>query len=74
MTTALLVLAQNTQAAPDDGLGIGLIIGAILLALLIFAGIFTVFAKRSKKSLGGVEPGPDEQQAKGSPPVESVRR
>jgi hypothetical protein len=57
MTTlaVALVLAQNSQEAPKSGVGIGLILGAVLLFLLVVAGIFFVLTRSTRASRGGVE-------------------
>ena len=70
---AFTVLAQNSQEAPDEGIGIGLILGAIALVVIVAALIFTVFNRSTRASRGGVEPPSGERQS-GNPPVESVER
>jgi hypothetical protein len=73
MIDALLVLAQHSQEAPDEGVGAGLIIGAIVLVVLVAAAIFFVFTRGSRASRGGVEPPPGERR-RGDPPFESIER
>jgi hypothetical protein len=51
---AALVLAQHSQSAPSDGVGAGLIIGAVLLVLLIAAAIFFAVSRTTRASRGGV--------------------
>ena len=73
---ALLVLAQgtsHTQEAPDDGVGVALIVGTLLAIVVVAALIFLVVSRRARASRGGVEPAPDSRE-KGSPPLESVDR
>ena len=65
-----LVLAQNSQEAPDEGLGIGLIVGAVILFLLVVAGIFFVFTRTTRASRGGVEP-PARGRGRQAPPPPS---
>jgi hypothetical protein len=74
LADALLVLAQNSQGAPDDdGVGAGLIILGIAIAVLVFAGIAFVFARSTRASRGGVQPAPGERRP-GDPPFEGVER
>jgi hypothetical protein len=76
VSLAFVVLAQggeNTAEAPDDGVGIGLIIGAVVLVLLIAAGIFFLFTRTTRASRGGVQAPPDSRRS-GDPPLESVER
>ena len=70
---ALLVLAQNTQEAPDDGVGAGLIILGVVIALLVFGGIAFVVTRASRASRGGVQPPPGERRP-GEPPLEGIER
>ena len=56
MLTLLTILAQNSQDAPDKGVGIGLILLGVLIALLIAVAIFTVFTKGSKRRRGAGPP------------------
>ncbi len=49
LLTAFAVLAQNSQDAPEEGVGIGLILVGVLIAVAVAVGIFTVFTKGSKK-------------------------
>jgi hypothetical protein len=53
-SASVLVLAQHSQSAPSDGVGAGLIIGAVVLVLLIAAGIFFVVSRTTRASRGGV--------------------
>jgi hypothetical protein len=70
---ALLVLAQNTQEAPDDGVGAGLIVLGVVIALLVFGGIAFVVTRSSRASRGGVQPPPGERRP-GEPPLEGIER
>jgi hypothetical protein len=70
---ALLVLAQNSQEAPDEGVGAGLIVLGVVIALLVFGGIAFVFVRSSRASRGGVEPPPGERR-RGDPPFEGIER
>ena len=59
LATLIGVLAQNSQAPPeDDGVGIGLILLGILIVALVAIGIFTVFIRGSKRNRG-TAPGDD---------------
>jgi hypothetical protein len=74
--SALAVLAaagSHSQEAPGTGPGIALIVGAIILMILIAAGIFLVFTRTTKRSRGGVDHPPDDGHP-GQPPFESVER
>jgi hypothetical protein len=54
---AVLILAQGARHsadAPDSGVGIGLIIGGVVLAILIAALIFFIFTRSTRASRGGV--------------------
>lgn len=76
MLAVLTFLAQgtsNTQEAPDTGVGAGLIIGAFLLALLLFCLIFFLFHRTTSSSQGGVEPVAGSRE-RGDPPFESIER
>ena len=70
---ALFVLAQHSQEAPDDGVGAGLIVLGVAIALLVFGGIAFVFTRASRASRGGVQPPPGERR-RGDPPLEGVER
>jgi hypothetical protein len=77
LSLALLIIGQgteNTAEAPDDGVGLGIIIGVIAAIVIAFSLILLVFHNRAKASKGGVEPPPSEtgEPHPGSPPVESV--
>lgn len=52
MLAFLTFLAQNSQDAPEEGVGLGLILLGVLIALAIFAAIFFVFTKGSKRKSG----------------------
>jgi hypothetical protein len=72
---AVTVLAQNSQSAPDEGVGAGLIVGTILGVIIAIAIIWLVFTRVTRRSRGGVEPpagGADRQR--GEPPFEGVER
>lgn len=73
MVTAVTFLAQNSQEVGDEGLGAGMVVLGVVIALLIFAAIITTFVKSTKRSKGGVEAAPGEQR-RGDPPVESLHR
>lgn len=77
MTAFVTLLAQGTeqtQEAPSTGPGIALIVGALLLAILLFALVFYIFARTTSASHGGVEPVPGSRTQTGSPPFESIER
>jgi hypothetical protein len=59
----LTILAQNSQDAPDEGVGIGLILVGVLIALLVAGALFTVFTKGSKRRRS--TPPPDEPHKPG---------
>jgi heme/copper-type cytochrome/quinol oxidase subunit 2 len=76
MVTALLILAQgaqHTQEAPDEGPGILLIVGTIVVVALLLAGVFAFFTRASRASRGGVEE-PPRSRERGAPPFEGVER
>ena len=50
------------------------IIIAIVVAALLFAGIFTTFAKTTRASRGGVQPPRSERGTRHPPPLESIKR
>jgi hypothetical protein len=65
-TSVALVIAQGSrhaQQAPDTGVGVGLIIGAVVLVILIAAGIFYVFSRSTRASRGGAMPPKGERPA-----------
>jgi hypothetical protein len=70
---ALTVLAQNSQSAPSEGTGLGLIVGTIVGVIVAVALIWFVFTRMTKRSRGGVEPVEDERR-RGNPPVEGIER
>ena len=72
-TLALTVIAQNSQSAPSDGVGAGLIVGTIVGVIVALALIWLVFARLTKRSRGGVEP-VESERGRGNPPVEGVER
>ena len=49
LATLVSILAQNSQDAPEEGVGIGLILVGVLIAVLVAVAIFTVFTKGSKR-------------------------
>jgi hypothetical protein len=58
MLATLLVLAQRgTQEVPDEGVGIGLILLGVLIALAVATAIFLAFNKLSKRER---QTGPDD--------------
>ena len=42
-------LAQNSQDAPEEGIGLGLILLAVLFVLAVIAGIWLAFTKGSRR-------------------------
>jgi MFS superfamily sulfate permease-like transporter len=72
-TLALTVIAQNSQSAPSDGVGAGLIVGTIVGVIVAIALIWLVVTRMTKRSRGGVEPVEDERR-RGNPPVEGIER
>ena len=53
LLTLLTILAQNSQSPPkDEGIGIGLILLGVLIALIIAFAIFTIFTKGNRKHRG----------------------
>lgn len=56
LATLIAILAQNSQDAPEEGVGIGLILLGVLIALLVFAGLFLLFTKGSRRRRGGGPP------------------
>ena len=56
----IVILAQGrgTQEPPDEGVGIGLILLGVLIALLVAVAIITAFRTYSKKTR---ETGPDRE-------------
>ena len=54
----LTFLAQNSQDAPEEGVGLGLILLAVLFVLAVVAGIWLAFTRGSKKDRGT---GPDDE-------------
>ena len=58
MLATLFLLAQRgTQEAPDEGIGIGLIILAVLFVIGVAIGIFFAFSRMRK---GSRQTGPDD--------------
>jgi hypothetical protein len=76
-TLALTILAanatENTQAAPDDGLGAALIIGTLVAVAIAAVVIWLLFTRLTRRSRGGVE-APEDSQRRGAPPFEGVER
>jgi hypothetical protein len=72
-TLALTVLAQNSQSAPSDGVGAGLIVGTIVGVIVAIALIWLVFTRVTRRTRGGVE-APEGSQRRGNPPVEGIER
>ena len=52
MLGLLTFLAQNSQDAPEEGVGLGLILLGVLIAIAVFAAVFFVFSKSSKRRAG----------------------
>lgn len=73
MVAAVTFLAQNSQEVGDEGLGTGMVVLGVVIAILVFATIITLFVKSTKRSKGGVEAAPGEQR-RGTPPLESLHR
>jgi hypothetical protein len=74
-TLAVTVLAQNSQSAPDEGVGAGLIVGTILGVIIAIAIIWLVFTRVTRRSRGGVEPpAGGAERHRGEPPFEGVER
>jgi hypothetical protein len=63
LISAFLTLAQNSQDAPEEGVGIGLILVGVLIAVLVAAALFVVFTKGSKRR--HESPPPDEPHKPG---------
>ncbi len=57
----LLAQERGTQEPPDEGVGIGLILGGFLIFLLVAAAILFAFRTYSKKT---GETGPDREAHK----------
>jgi hypothetical protein len=72
-TLALTVLAQNSQSAPSDGVGAGLIVGTIVGIIVAIALIWLIFTRVTRRSRGGVE-APEGSQRRGDPPLEGIKR
>ena len=51
-------LAQNSQDAPEEGVGVGLILLAVLFVIAVVVGIWLAFTKGSKRARGTA---PDEE-------------
>ena len=72
---AVTVLAQNSQSAPDEGVGAGLIVGTILGVIIAIAIFWLVFTRATRRSRGGVEPpAAGAERRRGEPPFEGVER
>jgi hypothetical protein len=72
---AVTVLAQNSQTAPDEGVGAGLIVGTILGVIIAIAIIWLFFTRVTRRSRGGVEPpAGGAERHRGEPPFEGVER
>ena len=72
---AVTVLAQNSQSAPDEGVGAGLIVGTILGVIIAIALIWLLFTRITRRSRGGVEPpAGGAERRRGEPPFEGVER
>ncbi len=53
LASAIGILAQNSQRPPEeDGVGLGLILLGVLIALLVAFAVFTAFTKLSKRNRG----------------------
>jgi hypothetical protein len=73
MNTLVTVIAQNSQSAPDDGVGAGLIVGTIVGVIVAIALIWLIFTRVTRRSRGGVE-APEGSQHRGEPPLEGIKR
>jgi hypothetical protein len=73
MSTLVTVIAQNSQSAPDDGVGAGLIVGTIVGVIVAIALIWLIFTRVTRRSRGGVE-APEGSQHRGEPPLEGIKR
>jgi predicted permease len=73
MSTLVTVIAQNSQSAPGDGAGAGLIVGTIVGVIVAIALIWFVFTRVTRRSRGGVE-APEGSQHRGEPPLEGIKR
>jgi predicted permease len=73
MSTLVTVIAQNSQSAPSDGAGAGLIVGTIVGVIVAIALIWFVFTRVTRRSRGGVE-APEGSQHRGEPPLEGIKR
>jgi hypothetical protein len=74
-TLAVTVLAQNSQSAPSEGVGAGLIVGTIIGVIVAIAIIFLLFTRLTRRSRGGVEPpAGGAERERGEPPFEGVER
>jgi hypothetical protein len=63
MLATLVVLAQNSQDAPEEGVGIGLILLGVLIAVIVAVAIFMVFTRASKRR--ATKGSPDEPHRPG---------
>jgi hypothetical protein len=73
MSTLVTVIAQNSQSAPDAGVGAGLIVGTIVGVIVALGLIWFVFTRMTRRSRGGVE-APEGSQHRGEPPLEGIER
>ncbi len=53
MLEAFVVIAQNSQRTPDEGVGIGLILVGVLIAAAVAFLVITIFRKASKSATTG---------------------
>ena len=54
----IIFLAQNSQDAPEEGVGLGLILLAVLFVLAVIAGIWLAFTRGTRR---GRQTGPDDE-------------
>lgn len=77
MTTLALILTAaaqtHPQTTPSNGVGAGLLAGAILVVAILLGATFWVMARRSRASRGGVRH-PAGDGRRGSPPFEGIER
>lgn len=77
MTTLALILTAaaqtHPQTTPSNGIGAGLLAGAILVVAIMLGATFWVMTRRARASRGGVRHPPADGHP-GSPPFEGVER
>ena len=63
LATLVGILAQNSQDAPEEGVGLGLILLGVLIAVIVAVAIFTAFTRASKRR--STKGAPDEPHRPG---------